>query len=175
VPWARTSDFCIWHSLRSLTCTRQILCGIHKHRGDACTSSIPTCCTSPMQACDHSSPQTVTGMLRHSYSESFHGKTPQALDICLSCRRELSYFGVKVAIIEPGGFKTCVTSSDRLSSNTKMIWDKASSEVKEIYGEKFLLFCEWILGEQSQLESTILNLLLVLPAAPPPPARCFFW
>ncbi|XP_059101579.1 retinol dehydrogenase 16-like [Peromyscus eremicus] len=55
-----------------------------------------------------------------------------------SLRRELSYFGVKVAIIEPGFFKTDITSSDRLSSNIKMVWDQASSEVKEIYGENFL-------------------------------------
>ncbi|XP_036025834.1 retinol dehydrogenase 16-like [Onychomys torridus] len=55
-----------------------------------------------------------------------------------SLRRELSYFGVKVAIIEPGYFKTDITSSDMHSSNTKMSWDKAGLEIKEIYGEKFL-------------------------------------
>ncbi|XP_038171095.1 retinol dehydrogenase 7-like [Arvicola amphibius] len=53
-----------------------------------------------------------------------------------SLRRELSYFGVKVAIVEPGGFKTAI--NDRHSSIIKMLWDQASSEVKEIYGEKFL-------------------------------------
>ncbi|XP_028717449.1 retinol dehydrogenase 7-like [Peromyscus leucopus] len=55
-----------------------------------------------------------------------------------SLRRELSYFGVKVAIIEPGGFKTALSSNDRVSPALKMIFDQASSEVKEIYGEKFL-------------------------------------
>ncbi|XP_036026039.1 retinol dehydrogenase 7-like isoform X2 [Onychomys torridus] len=55
-----------------------------------------------------------------------------------SLRRELSYFGVKVAIIEPGGFKTALSSNDRVSPTIKMLFDQASSEVKEIYGEKFL-------------------------------------
>ncbi|XP_075810361.1 retinol dehydrogenase 16-like [Microtus pennsylvanicus] len=56
-----------------------------------------------------------------------------------SIRRELSYFGVKVAIIEPGFFQTAISSSDRHSSHSQMLWDRASSEVKEIYDEKFLL------------------------------------
>ncbi|XP_028607969.1 retinol dehydrogenase 16 [Grammomys surdaster] len=55
-----------------------------------------------------------------------------------SLRRELSYFGVKVAIIEPGFFLTDVTSSVRLSSNIQMLWDQTSSEIREIYGEKYL-------------------------------------
>uniref|UniRef100_A0A0U1RVK8 Uncharacterized protein n=1 Tax=Rattus norvegicus TaxID=10116 RepID=A0A0U1RVK8_RAT len=54
-----------------------------------------------------------------------------------SLRRELTYFGVKVAIIEPGGFKTNVTNMERLSDNLKKLWDQATEEVKEIYGEKF--------------------------------------
>ncbi|KAL1775003.1 short-chain dehydrogenase/reductase family 9C member 7, partial [Sigmodon hispidus] len=57
----------------------------------------------------------------------------------MSWRRELCYFGVKVAIIEPGGFKTSMINSDRLLSNIKMLWNQASSEVKDVYGEKFLL------------------------------------
>lgn len=55
-----------------------------------------------------------------------------------SLRRELSHFRVKVAIIEPGYFLTGMSSSDRLLANAKMIWDQASSEVREIYGENFL-------------------------------------
>ncbi|XP_038170325.1 retinol dehydrogenase 16 isoform X1 [Arvicola amphibius] len=55
-----------------------------------------------------------------------------------SLRRELSYFGVKVAIVEPGFFRTGITSSDRHFCSAKMLWDRASSEVKEVYGEKFL-------------------------------------
>ncbi|KAH0520373.1 Retinol dehydrogenase 7 [Microtus ochrogaster] len=63
-----------------------------------------------------------------------------------SLRRELSYFGVKVAIIEPGFFQTAISSSDRHLSHVKMLWHRPSSEVKEIYDEKFLLSCEWVLG-----------------------------
>uniref|UniRef100_A0A5F9C6G3 Retinol dehydrogenase 16 n=1 Tax=Oryctolagus cuniculus TaxID=9986 RepID=A0A5F9C6G3_RABIT len=55
-----------------------------------------------------------------------------------SLRRELSYFGVKVAIIEPGYFKTRVTSSERFIQSFRGLWDRVSSEVKELYGEKFL-------------------------------------
>ncbi|GAB1295679.1 RDH16 family member 1 [Apodemus speciosus] len=55
-----------------------------------------------------------------------------------SLRRELSYFGVKVAIIEPGFFQTDVTNSAILSSNIQMLWDQTSPEIRETYGEKYL-------------------------------------
>ncbi|KAK1341010.1 hypothetical protein QTO34_017410 [Cnephaeus nilssonii] len=53
-----------------------------------------------------------------------------------SLRRELSHFGVKVAIIEPGFFKTFVTSTPVISRSLQEAWDKASPEVKEAYGER---------------------------------------
>uniref|UniRef100_A0A8C0X3K2 Retinol dehydrogenase 16 n=1 Tax=Castor canadensis TaxID=51338 RepID=A0A8C0X3K2_CASCN len=55
-----------------------------------------------------------------------------------SLRRELSYFGVKVAIIEPGYFKTAMTKGDSWVLYFKEQWGKTSTEVKEIYGENFL-------------------------------------
>ncbi|XP_036312923.2 retinol dehydrogenase 16-like [Pipistrellus kuhlii] len=57
-----------------------------------------------------------------------------------SLRRELSHFGVKVAIIEPGYFKTFVTSTPVISRNFQEAWEKASPEVKEAYGERFLTY-----------------------------------
>ncbi|XP_069843075.1 retinol dehydrogenase 16 isoform X1 [Dipodomys merriami] len=55
-----------------------------------------------------------------------------------SLRRDLFCFGVKVAIIEPGFFYTGLTQSDVLSVSFKELWNKASSEIKETYGEEFL-------------------------------------
>ncbi|XP_058413439.1 retinol dehydrogenase 16-like [Diceros bicornis minor] len=55
-----------------------------------------------------------------------------------SLRRELSHFGVKVAIIEPGYFKTSMTRNERFSQGYQEVWDRASPEVKETYGEKML-------------------------------------
>ncbi|XP_037369216.1 retinol dehydrogenase 7-like [Talpa occidentalis] len=55
-----------------------------------------------------------------------------------SLRRELYFSGVKVAIIEPGYFKTAMTSAQNISHNLQNVWDRASPDIKEIYGEKFL-------------------------------------
>ncbi|XP_077613658.1 retinol dehydrogenase 16 isoform X1 [Crocuta crocuta] len=55
-----------------------------------------------------------------------------------SLRRELCYFGVKVAMIEPGFFNTEVTNSEKISRAIQEAWDQASPEAKEVYGEKFL-------------------------------------
>ena len=68
-----------------------------------------------------------------------------------------------MAIIEPGFFQTAISSSDRHLSHVKMLWDQASSEVKEIYDQKFLLSCEWVLGTK-KIKSRILSLLVVLTA-----------
>ena len=59
--------------------------------------------------------------------------------LCLSaCRRELTYFGVKVAVIEPGYFSTNVTNPEKISRGFQETWDRLSPEVREAYGEEFL-------------------------------------
>ncbi|KAF6121618.1 short chain dehydrogenase/reductase family 9C member 7 [Phyllostomus discolor] len=68
-----------------------------------------------------------------------------------SLRRELSHFAVKVAIIEPGYFKTILASSETVCRSFQETWDRASPEVKEIYGEKFLAACLWALVNNAGL------------------------
>lgn len=41
-------------------------------------------------------------------------------------------------MIEPGYFKTFVTSREAISPGLQAAWDQASSEVKELYAETFL-------------------------------------
>ena len=124
---------------------------MEEHRGYALpTKSFPISCTSQIlllwtflttgSGCD----ATVLVLV------CSHRKTSEDLDISLSYRRELSYFGVKVAIIEPGYFKTGMTNSARLSSNFQMMWDQTSPEIREIYGKKYLASSECALRDKAK-------------------------
>ncbi|TNM89047.1 hypothetical protein fugu_005301 [Takifugu bimaculatus] len=53
-------------------------------------------------------------------------------------RRDLHYFGINVCIIEPGFFKTAVTSLDPLERELHRLWNQLSPEVKATYGDKYL-------------------------------------
>ncbi|XP_004601678.2 retinol dehydrogenase 16-like [Sorex araneus] len=55
-----------------------------------------------------------------------------------SLRREVSFFGIKVAVIEPGFFKTTVSNSEVITKALQNAWNQCSPEVKDIYGNNYL-------------------------------------
>uniref|UniRef100_A0A7N4PP90 Retinol dehydrogenase 16 n=1 Tax=Sarcophilus harrisii TaxID=9305 RepID=A0A7N4PP90_SARHA len=55
-----------------------------------------------------------------------------------SLRRELYHFGVKVAMVEPGFFKTNITNEKIFSQSYHKLWDRLDPEVRQCYGQKFL-------------------------------------
>ncbi|XP_036615553.1 retinol dehydrogenase 16 [Trichosurus vulpecula] len=55
-----------------------------------------------------------------------------------SLRREFYPFGVKVAMIEPGFFKTTITNKDVFCQSFHELWDRMDPEVRRVYGQKFL-------------------------------------
>ncbi|XP_069509638.1 retinol dehydrogenase 7-like isoform X1 [Ambystoma mexicanum] len=54
-----------------------------------------------------------------------------------SLRRELSSFGVKVAIVEPGSFRTSIASPEIMKQCLQSQWDSLPTEVKESYGQQY--------------------------------------
>ncbi|KAL4656626.1 hypothetical protein GN956_G4480 [Arapaima gigas] len=55
-----------------------------------------------------------------------------------SLRRDMRAFGVKVSIIEPGFFKTAVTSVDLIEADLLRLWNRLPEDVKDSYGDKYL-------------------------------------
>lgn len=58
-------------------------------------------------------------------------------------RLEMRHFGVKVSIIEPGYFKTAITSAESLENCFLSTWEKVSDETKAGYGENYLKGCKY--------------------------------
>lgn len=58
-------------------------------------------------------------------------------------RRDINYFGINVCIIEPGFFKTAVTSLEPLERELHRLWNQLSPEVKASYGDKYLDKCKY--------------------------------
>ncbi|KAJ7317701.1 hypothetical protein JRQ81_003863, partial [Phrynocephalus forsythii] len=54
-----------------------------------------------------------------------------------SLRLELSHFGVKVCIIEPGYFKTTVTDMKVFADHFTSLWERLPRDTKQAYGESY--------------------------------------
>ncbi|XP_046922338.1 retinol dehydrogenase 16-like [Lynx rufus] len=80
----------------------------------------------------------ATEWVKERVGDGGTAQIPVCASLLLLSMKELSYFGVKVAVIEPGFFNTGVTNSEKISGAMQEAWDQASPEIKEIYGEKFL-------------------------------------
>ncbi|KFO10469.1 Retinol dehydrogenase 16, partial [Balearica regulorum gibbericeps] len=74
-------------------------------------------------------------------------------------RLEMSSFGVKVSMIEPGYFKTMITSFENLEKNFLSLWEKVPEETKASYGENYLK--DFLLAVRKMQKRCNSNLTLV--------------
>ncbi|XP_075593991.1 retinol dehydrogenase 16 [Balearica regulorum gibbericeps] len=76
-----------------------------------------------------------------------------------SLRLEMRSFGVKVSMIEPGYFKTMITSFENLEKNFLSLWEKVPEETKASYGENYLK--DFLLAVRKMQKRCNSNLMLV--------------
>ncbi|XP_072115884.1 dehydrogenase/reductase SDR family member 9-like [Mobula birostris] len=55
-----------------------------------------------------------------------------------SLRRDMKHFGVKVACIEPGFFKTPMTNVEHLLEQMNRLWSRLPPDVQEEYGDDYV-------------------------------------
>ncbi|OXB51754.1 hypothetical protein ASZ78_002393, partial [Callipepla squamata] len=53
-------------------------------------------------------------------------------------RREMRHFGVKVSIIEPGGFRTRMTDPKAAAEELERLWAQLPAETRASYGRRYL-------------------------------------
>ncbi|NXJ99262.1 RDH16 dehydrogenase, partial [Corythaixoides concolor] len=82
----------------------------------------------------------------------------EAFSDCL--RLEMRNFGVKVSVIEPGYFKTDITSVENLEKNILSIWEKVPEEIKASYGESYLK--QWLASLRRMQKTFTSDLTLVM-------------
>ncbi|XP_042350376.1 retinol dehydrogenase 16-like [Plectropomus leopardus] len=65
-----------------------------------------------------------------------------------SLRINMAPFGIKVACIEPGIFKTKVTDTTVMKNNVRRLWDRLPQDVKDDYGPDFLAASQAMLDQR---------------------------
>ncbi|NXG83811.1 RDH7 dehydrogenase, partial [Stercorarius parasiticus] len=73
-------------------------------------------------------------------------------------RREMRPFGVRVSIIEPGGFRTAMTDPATLVKGFERLWERLPAETQAAYGRHYL---------ESYAKSTVLLHRLSSPRLSP--------
>ncbi|KAF7649015.1 hypothetical protein LDENG_00148560 [Lucifuga dentata] len=66
-----------------------------------------------------------------------------------SLRRGMKHFGIKVCIIEPGFFKTAVTSIEPIEADLRRLWNRLPQDVKDSYGATY--FDEYLKAQRFAL------------------------
>lgn len=59
-----------------------------------------------------------------------------------SSRIEMRHFGVKVSIVEHSFFKAEEIKSDIIEKNLLKLWNRLTPEIRDSYGEKYLVECK---------------------------------
>ncbi|XP_029450714.1 retinol dehydrogenase 7-like [Rhinatrema bivittatum] len=74
-------------------------------------------------------------------------------------RRDPGSLGVKVSILEPGQFRTCITAFQPIEENLHVLWSHLPAEIKDTYGQNFFdAYCKYM---QDMMSGANPNLSLV--------------
>lgn len=92
-----------------------------------------------MTVCGETRTLVQLGPPQRSYKQQ---RPPDLQFPILCCSLNMKSFGVKVACIEPGFFKTHVTDVAAVENGVKKLWERLPQEVKDDYGQSFLELCK---------------------------------